>query len=90
MKQINRSPFSKVALVFVRFNHVASVIKNANHSGVRSPPTRYSGLIIFFCVDGVEILGLRFFGGDCEHSPVGEKRCGEAVIEVGRAECGPR
>jgi hypothetical protein len=57
--------------VLVCFDHVASVIINANHSGVRPPPTRYSGLIIFFCVDGVEILRLRFFGSDCEHSQVG-------------------
>jgi hypothetical protein len=63
--------FFELARVLVRFDHAASAIVNANHSGVRPPSTRYSGLIIFFCVDGVEILGLRFFGSDCEYSRVG-------------------
>jgi hypothetical protein len=34
--QINRSPFSKVARVLVRLNHVASIIVNANHRIVRA------------------------------------------------------
>ena len=63
--------------MLVRFDHVASVIVNASHSGVRPHPAHHSGVDNVFCVDKVEDSGLKLFGNDCEHSPVGE-----AVIEL--------
>ena len=34
----------EIALVFVSFHHIASVIVNANHGGVSPHPTHYSGV----------------------------------------------
>ena len=37
-------PRFEIARVLVRFDHVASVIVNANHGGVSPHPTHYSGV----------------------------------------------
>jgi hypothetical protein len=54
-------PLFELARVLLHLGHVASLIVNANHARGRILHI-IQALVNVFCVDRVEILGLKFFG----------------------------
>jgi hypothetical protein len=68
------SPLFESALVLVRCDHVARVIVNANHGGVRRILHVIQASDDIFLRDKIEDFGLNFLG-----SKLRAPRCGEAV-----------